>query len=402
MTATTFRYTALDEAGGRIRGCVQAESEDEAFGQLSRMGYTPLKVAESKAFLSGAFSSKRISQQEVAALTREISVLVEASIPIARGLHSIAEHEKNQVLRDMVIDIASMIESGSRLTESFGKYRHVFGDVYVETLKAAEKSGKLGTVMSHLSDMLERNIETSQQVRRAMAYPIIVFCFVGLALGVITIFVVPKFAVIFESNGVALPLTTRVIRAMGVSMTVYWWAYMMGVAAALFGFMSAWKNDRGRYHIEVVLHKLPHIGKMFTAVTTARFSRVMAISLDSGVEVIDALQVAGKSTGRPVFIKECDEMCDKMRTGASLEEVINKCHGLPSFARRLFGAGKDSGELARSGNIIARHYDRLSDHLAKSINTIVEPLMTIAMAGIVLLVALSVFLPMWQMISINK
>jgi len=152
----------------------------------------------------------------------------------------------------------------------------------------------------------------------------------------------------------------------------------------------------------MILHRLPYIGAMFTAVTTARFSRVMGIGLESGIEVIEAIEIAGGATGRPVFKAECVRMCDRMRSGESLPDVINQAHGLPSFARRLFGSGKDSLELARAGKIIARHYDRQSDHLAKNINTIIEPMITIAMAGIVLLVALSVFLPMWQMISINK
>ncbi|MBL4591533.1 MAG: type II secretion system F family protein [Phycisphaerales bacterium] len=401
MATTTYKYLALDEMGERVRGRVSAENEERAIDQISGLGYTALKVSASNAVGGGLFA-KRISSLDIAALTREMSVLVEANIPIARGLHSIAKHEKNVALRDMVLDIAMMIESGSRITDSFGKYRHVFGDVYVQTLKAAEKSGKLGTVMSHLSDMLERNIETAQQVKRALAYPLIVLCFVTLALGVITIFVVPKFATIFEANGVELPLTTRVIRTMGESMTQYWWAYILGAVGTVFALVTTWKNERGRYGIEIVLHKLPYIGNMFTCVTTARFSRVMSISLDSGIDVIESLQVAGHATGRPVFVKECDMMCAQMRTGEALEDVINECHGLPSFARRLFGAGKDSDELARSGSIIARHYDRLSDHLAKNINTLVEPMMTIAMAGIVLLVALSVFLPMWQMVRINK
>jgi len=164
----------------------------------------------------------------------------------------------------------------------------------------------------------------------------------------------------------------------------------------------AWKTDRGRFRIEKLLHSTPYIGRMFTSVTTARFSRVLSIGLESGIEVIEAIEIASGATGRPVFQDECMRMCDRMRNGESLPDVINRAHGLPSFARRLFGSGKDSKELARAGSIIARHYDRQADHLAKNINTFIEPMITIAMAGIVLLVALSVFLPMWQMISINK
>lgn len=401
MGSTAYKYHAVDETGTRKSGRIDAQNEQAAFQQLLEQGFTPLTVKECSSALS-VLRSRRVTQLEIATLTREMSVLVEANIPIGRGLLSIAEHEKNPALRDMIFDIASMIESGEKITSAFARYQHVFGAVYIETLRSAEQSGQIGPVASHLADMLERNIETAQQLKRAMTYPIIVVCFVILALSVIVIFVVPKFATIFEANGVELPLTTRVVRAMGASITQYWWLYLSIIVSGAFMLIRTWKSKSGRFKIEKILHKLPYIGTMMTAVTTARFSRVMSIGLESGIEVITAIEIAGGSTGRPVFQDECIRMCDRMRSGEGLSDVINRAHGLPSFARRLFGSGKDSEELARAGSIIARHYDRQSDYLAKNINTIIEPMITIAMAGIVLLVALSVFLPMWQMISINK
>jgi MSHA biogenesis protein MshG len=401
MASASFRYKAVDEDGVRRNGRIEALNEQSAFQVLSEQGLTPLTIRESKGQIA-LFRKRRVTQLEVATLTRELSVLLEANIPIGRGLLSIAEHEKNPALKDLVFDIATMIEAGEKITTAFTKYAHIFGDVYIETLRSAEKTGQIGPVASHLADMLERNIETTQQIKRALTYPVIVIAFVAMAMSVIIIFVVPKFAKIFETNGVELPLTTRVVRAMGHSMTTYWWFYLGLLVIGVVALIKAWKNEKGRFKIEQFLHKLPYIGTMFTAVTTARFSRVMSIGLESGIEVIEAIEIAGGSTGRPVFQDECVRMCDRMRSGEALPDVINRAQGLPSFARRLFGSGKDSQELARAGAIIARHYDRQSDHLAKNINTIVEPMITIAMAGIVLLVALSVFLPMWQMISINK
>lgn len=401
MSTITFKYKAIESDGSRTKGTIDAHTEQDAFQGLTRLGLVPLVLKESSSPIF-QLRKRRVTKIEVATLTREMSVLVEASIPIARGLMSIGEHEKNPALRNMVTDIATMIESGEKITDAFSKYQKVFGDVYIETLRSAEKTGQIGPVTTHLADMLERNIETSQQIKRALTYPTIVICFVALALSVIVVFVVPKFAGIFEANGVELPLTTRIIRAMGSSLTQYWWAYLSGILLSLYLLRKSWKNPRGRFRMEQIIHMLPHIGTMFTSVTTARFSRVMSIGLESGIEVIEAIEIAGNSTGRPVFQDECVRMCDRMRSGDSLPDVINRATGLPSFARRLFGSGKDSKELARAGSIIARHYDRQSDHLAKNLNTIIEPMITIAMAGIVLLVALSVFLPMWQMISINK
>jgi MSHA biogenesis protein MshG len=234
-----------------------------------------------------------------------------------------------------------------------------------------------------------------------MTYPAIVGAVVAMAMTVIIVFVVPRFAIIFETNGIPLPLTTRVIRGLGDSVRDWWWLYLLGGAGVAIAAMEQWRSARGRLRIERVLLKTPYFGTIVSAVTTARFSRVMSIGIDSGIEVIEAIGIAGRATGRPVFVAECDQLCDRMRAGESFETVLNTAKYLPNFARRLLAAGKDSKELAGAGRIIARHYDRLGDNLAKSINTVIEPMITISIAIIVLIVALSVFLPMWQMISIN-
>lgn len=402
MSMKRFQYKALDENGKTVRSMINAPDEDAAFALLSEQGLTVLDVQLGNQVRSLGIRHDRVTAVEIALLTREMNALLEANIPLARGLISIGEHEKNKKLRDMVIDIASMIEAGEKITVAFSKYKDEFGEVYIETLRSAEKSGKMASVTAHLADMLERNVELRQMVRRAMSYPLIVVGFVSMALGVIVVFVVPRFAVIFESNGVELPLTTMIVRMIGDSVMSYWWAYIGTVLLAIFGLVKAWKSQAGRYRIELILHKVPYIGKVLSAVTTARFSSVMSIGLESGIEVIEAIEISGMSTGRPVFQRECNSMCMEMRNGSSLEDVINNSKTLPNFARRLLGSGKDSDELARAGRIIARHYDRMADHLTKNINTVIEPMITIAMAGIVLLIALSVFLPMWQMISINK
>jgi type II secretory pathway component PulF len=400
---TKFRYIALDSAGRRCSGGLDAPSESEAVRRLAAGGISPIRIRQHKSRVRMHFlSRRRITQRDLYALTREISVLVEANIPIAGELHSVAEHEKNAQLRDMVTDIATMIEAGERLTNAFGKYRSVFGEIYIESIRAAEQSGTLASVTEHLADMLERSIETGEQIRRALTYPAIVITFVALAISVIVLFVVPRFAEIFESNGVELPLTTQVIQAVGESAKLWWWVYLGAILAVFYIVRHQWRSKAGRLRLERILLMTPYVGAMLMSVATARFSRVLSIALGSGIEVIESIWIAARSTGRPVFVAECEHMCDRMRAGESLAAVLDSSKQLPSFARRLLGAGKDSKELAAASRIIARHYDRIAEHLSKNVNTIIEPLITIAIAVIVLVVALSVFLPMWQMVSINQ
>lgn len=394
-----FRYTALDRSGKRCAGTLEAGSEHAAYRDLASRGLTPVKLMPVRP--AGVKRRRKVSSEDVAALTRELSVLVEARIPIARGLVSVAENESNPALAEMVRDIASRIESGEKITEAFGRYRHVFGDVYIETLRAAEESGTLDSITAHLAVMLERGLETRKQLKRALSYPAIVITFVAIAMTVIVVFVVPKFAVIFETNGVALPITTRVVQAVGNAVTTRWYAFLGGLAAAVVALVMGWKSPVWRARFEVLFLRIPCLGPMLVAMTAARFSRVLGIAIGAGLDLTESIVMAGRATGRPIFVAETQRMAERMRGGASLPDVMRQSRYLPSFARRMLAAGKDSRELASASGIIASHYDRESDHLARSVNTLIEPIMTIALACIVMLVALSVFLPMWQMIKIN-
>ncbi len=397
-SGTAFRYTALDESGKKSRGTLEAVSEHAAYRELVGRGLTPVHLEAGSAGRRGA----RVSQAEVATLTRELAVLVQAQIPIATGLVSVAENESNQDLARMVLEIAAGIESGRKITEAFGDHRDVFGDVYIETLRAAESSGTLGEATDHLAEMLDQNIVMRKQLKRALSYPIIVIGFVLLALTVIVVFVVPKFATIFEQNGVALPITTQVIQLIGNGAKAYWYLCLMGLVGAAGAFVTTWRSPKGRRFYEQLMLRIPCIGPMLIAMTAARFARVLSISIGSGLGLTDSVAMAGRATGRPVFRDETERMAERLRGGALLADVLKESRYLPSFARRMLSAGKDSEELARSSNIIANHYDREADHLSKSVNTLIEPIMTISLAGIVLLVALSVFLPMWQLVKVSS
>ncbi len=396
-----YKVIAIGANGQRERHVVEAASEADAYRRVAGMGLTPLRIDE-LARHGALFSFQRVTGQDVASLTRELAVLVEARVPLARGLATIAEHETKQSLRALVHDLASKVEAGMPFSAALEAHKSVFGDVYVQTLKAAERSGNLIGVMNHLADLLERQQESRQQLRRAMAYPIVVLTVVVAAMIVILVFVVPKFSATFAQHQVELPLATRIVQAIGASVRSQWYFYLGAVVAIVSSLAMGWRSASGRLVLERVLLSVPVVGKILVANTAARFSRVLSISLTSGLDLIQAIDAAGRSTGRPLFVQECDAMTERLRQGDQVGEVVRTSIYLPGFARRMIAAGKDSTELARASDIVARHYDRESVHLTKGINSIIEPVLTVALAVIVLVVALSVFLPMWQMVRIHR
>lgn len=400
MIRASFRYTAIAPSGERREGTLHATDEQDAFRKVSSQGLTPIRIRTVRS-QAPIFSFQQIKAADIADFTRELSVLVEAKIPLARGLLSIAEHEEKPALRHMIRDIATIIEAGSPMTEALEKYRTVFGEVYIETIHAAEKSGNLAEVASHLAELLERQLETRQQLRRALTYPLIVMVVVAVALTVIVVFVVPRFAKTFAAHDIQLPLATRIIQGLGLSIRLNWPVYAGAAGALAATVFFTLRTAKGWLWIENALIRLPYIRRIIVAVTAGRFARVLGIGLGSGLNIIEALSIGGRATGRPLFVAECESMADSLRRGAELGDAIKHSRYLPSFARRMISAGKDSTELAKACNVVARHFDRESAHLTKNINTIIEPLMTLGLAAIVLIVALSVFLPMWQMVKLN-
>jgi MSHA biogenesis protein MshG len=401
MSLAAFEYKAVDASGKQVRGSVQAMSTHDAFRKLTGAGLTPIAVTIVKE-RGSSFSFQRVTELDVIGLTRELAVLVEAKIPLDRGLRSIAEHGGKPEMVKMIRDIAATIESGHPMTSALEKYPKAFSEVYIETIRAGEKTGNLQAVMIHLAEMLERSGESRQQLKRAMTYPCIVMSVVAVAVAVIVVFVVPRFATQFGAAGVDMPLTTRVMQMLGESVKAYWWVYLGGLGAMALALAATWRARAGRLAIERLLLWMPYIGRLIVAVTVGRFTRVVAIALGSGLDVMEAVTIAGKATGRPGFAIECALMADAMRRGQPLAEAMGDTRYIPSFAKRMIGAGKDSKEVASACQLVARHYEQESSNLSKNINTIIEPLLTVAMAGVVMLVALSVFLPMWQMARLNQ
>ncbi|MBL8963371.1 MAG: type II secretion system F family protein [Phycisphaeraceae bacterium] len=348
------------------------------------------------------FSFQRVTGADVAGLTRELSVLVEAKIPLARGLMSIAEQETKPGLRRIIADVAMQIEAGATMTEALSRHKDVFGEVYIETMRAAEKSGNLSGVTTELADLLDRQMDLRRQLRQAMTYPVVVLCTVAVAFGVFVGFVIPRFAGQFKTGGVELPLATRVVQAFGESVRGEWWMYLIGLASVVMSVVTAWRTEQGRIAIERFVMRTPVVGSLAVAAVTARFLRIMSLTVSSGLGLVESVVISGRAAGGKAFASDCRQVSDRLTRGESLGDALSSAPHLPVFAKRMLGAGTDSADLSRASLLVARHFDRRASDLTKSVSSLIEPVMTVLMAGLVLLVALSVFLPMWQLARIGR
>lgn len=398
MSEATYTYTAIDAAGRNRVGAVTAASELAALRAVAASGLSPVSVSRATSARRVIRPGRAVPKELVANATREISVLLRARVPLSQGLAAMAEHESNAAFAATLSDVAHRVDSGDAISDAVAAHPAVFGDVYVQSLRAAERTGRLADITAALAVMLERRLATSRTLGRAMAYPLIVMLVIALALSVLVVFVVPRFSASLGSSGGELPLLTRTIAGLGSHVAGLWWAYGVAAIGAVWGLMAVWRSTPGREAIEALIERTPIFGAVLTAVTTARFARVLGVALGSGLNLIESVELAGRATGRSAFVALCDGMVQGLRRGEPLSDLLRNSRFLPGFARRLLAAGQDAAELAEASLVVADHYDERAEHLSKGVSAMLEPILTLIMAGVVLLIAISVFQPMWQMV----
>ncbi|MEX2219214.1 MAG: type II secretion system F family protein [Phycisphaerales bacterium] len=396
MSTFSFSYTAVDRKGEKCSGVARGASEVDAFRQITAAGLTPVKIRQVRT----RSKSRGVGLKDVAHFTYQLSVLISARVPIGDGMKSIGEQEPPGKFRDVIFQIAAKIEAGGRIAEAMAEHTDVFGDLYIQTVRAAEETGNMVKVLEYLSDMLERTLETRQQVRSALMYPMCVVGTLMLAVTFLIGFVIPKFAKMFQEKNVELPIFTKLLMWFGQSMQAYWYVYLILLFGAVVGVRKAWRTEKGRWMIEDWLHKVPVLKDIMIGVAVARFSRVFGLCLNSGLGLIDALHMAGRASARARLIRDTDRMIEQVRAGGRISSVLVACQYIPPFAKRMLTSGEESAELTKMCSVIARHYERDTAALTKNISTIIEPVMIVLIAGVVLIVALAIFLPMWNMVNL--
>lgn len=402
MTQLAYQYEAVDARGKSSQGVIRAATKQDAYRRIAAGGVTPVRIHEAKA-QAGSLLSRlrtRIRPQDVAHFTYQLSVLLEARIPVVECFRSIADQEPNAKFRAVILDIAAAVQSGKTITEALTVHQRLFGEVYLQTVRAAETSGNMIKVLAHLAEQVEEQAEMRRMVKGALMYPATVVAALGLGTAFLVTFVVPKFAAMFRGRGVPLPFLTEALDTLGTSIRGYWYLYLLGLTLVGWSARLAWRNAQCRAVIDRILNKAPVLGGVLTGLAVSRFASVFGLCLSSGLGLIETLEMAGKASGRPVLQKDVAIMIRQVKSGGRLGDALQMCSYMPGFVKQLFRAGEESAELGRMCQIVTRHYGRETKHLVKNLATVIEPVLIAMLTGVVLMVALAIFLPMWNMASL--
>lgn len=400
-----FKYKARDKFAKPVSGSTVAENQAEAVKKLQDMGYTVVSMSQVADFEAGEILgrfSKIVKLQEVSTFTRQLYSLQKAGLTLLSSLEAIALQSENRYFRTVIEETARDIRGGLNFSEALKKHPHIFDGVYISMIKAAESGGLMTEILERLTSLIEQQIDTRARIKAATRYPIIAFGVLCLGFLIVVTFVIPRFATLYGQFNVALPLPTRILIAINIAIQKYWYLLILGIGGAIFGFIRLINSKVGRPVWDNFKLKVPVFGPLVTLLTVSRFARVTAILMKSGVPILDILDLVGNTTGNIVIKRAISNIRQSVNQGQGMSEPMKVSGLFPPVVIQMVYAGEQTGRVDELLLSVADYYDRETEYMIKNLTTYIEPLLIFFLACGVLVMALAIFLPMWNLIKVFR
>jgi len=401
-----FAWKGRDSRGELMQGVLEGADGDAVADQLLGSGVTPLAIdATTKRATGGAgvvgwrerVFEKKVSSMDVQLFSRQIYTLLKSGVPIMRGLAGLQESAISTSFARIIKDLRDSLDAGRELSIAMGRHPAVFTPFYLSMVKVGEMTGRLEEVFLRLFDHLEFDRDMRDRVKTALRYPTFVVVAMLVAMVVVNVFVIPKFAAVFKSFGAELPLMTRVLLATS-EFTVAWWPVLLGAGVvAVFGFRAWTRSSQGRLTWDRHKLRLPVAGKIIHKATMARFARSFALSMRSGVPIVQALTVVSQTADNAFLSSRIEQMRDGVERGESILRTSTAANVFTPIVLQMIAVGEETGSLDDLMDEIAQMYEREVDYELKTLSSQIEPILISFLGAMVLVLALGIFLPIWDM-----
>jgi type II secretory pathway component PulF len=406
MAKQAFAYTALDSTGARKTGVVEAENRDTAIAQLASEGRFVLEiraaVASASSRVQSAGRKRAPSKQELALFTRRMADLAAAGLPLDRVLEVVAEQSESVMLQEIAEETLVDVRAGMPVSQALAKHAKYFDDVFTQTLRAGEASGQFAEVAGRLADFQEKEVARRSQITSALVYPgVLSFTAVSVVIFLLT-FVVPRLSGVFKDLGSDLPITTRILLDSTDFLTKNW-VLVLGVLVGSFIGLRVWfATPAGGYARDSFLLRAPVIGPVIKKMTISRFARVLGTLVYGGVPILEALEIAGLSSGNRVFQKSADIVEGEVRAGRPIAEAMRDSGSFPPVLTHMVAIGEETGDLPKMLGRVSDSLDFEVDTGMRRLVALVEPIIVLSMGAFVGFVVLSVLLPIFQAQNLVK
>jgi type IV pilus assembly protein PilC len=394
---TTYKYTARDETGKAVKGVMAAESEVSLDEVLTSRGYTLTMAAPHK---PRAIGLGRASKRDVVDFAIQIGSVLEAGVPLSHGLRDLSEQTVNAYLRKVIKDIARNVEGGLTFSEALGRHPKVFPEIFISMVTAGEATGSLDEALMRAASYLDWEVELVAKIKEILTYPLVVIIAIGGVAAFLFSFVLPRFAQIFEKTNAPLPILTRALLSASAFCTSYWYL-LLGGTVALVLVPKLWrKTQRGRLQIDRVKLGIPLIGGLVRKVALSRFSHTFSSLHKAGVGTADALLMVEKSVGNSVIARAIRTARERVISGERIADSLEKSGEFSPLVIRMISVGEETGKLDEVLGKVSMYYDREVPRTIKKLFAVLEPVMVLMMGTMVAVVAISMLLPLYQMIAL--
>lgn len=403
-----FEYRGRTTQGDLVQGRIEAESADAVASQLFNTGVTPIDIDE--AALNGETLSRlwrrlgggRPSADDLVLFTRQMHSVTKSGVPLVRGLLSLAESVRNEMLREALLDIVENLEAGRELSAGMARHTRVFDSLYVNIVKVGEDTGRMPEAFARLHQYITLDRETRKQIKRALRYPLIVMVALSGAIFGVTTWVIPRFAQIFESSKMELPVFTRIILTVSNFMQQWWPVVLIMIFATAFGFVLWKRTGPGRYRWDKAKLRIPVAGNIILRATLARFSRAFAMAYRSGVPMIQTMTLCARAVNNSFLGARILDMRNGVEKGESVSRTAITTGLFTPLVVQMMQVGEETGTLDEMLDEVAGFYEQEVDYDVKNLASLIEPAITILIGIMVLILALGVFLPMWDIVQLTK
>lgn len=392
-----------------MKGRLTGASSEAVANRLQSIGVIPIDIKQTAVRtevtvedLWRRMGGGRPTTKDLGMFCRQMHVITRTGLPLLRGLGGLAETTHNDVLRAALLDVMAGLESGRGLAQSMSDHPNVFPKLFVSIIEMGETTGTLDKAFMRMYEYLNMEQEIKDRVKAATRYPMTVILAIGIALGIITVFVIPSFAPLFKALGDEVPLPTKII--IGVSNFVLnHWGWLIAGFAGLGGGIHAFlKTESGRFKWDGWKLNLPVVGVIVRNSALSRITRSLMIALQAGLPMNETLQTVSKSIGNEYLATKLQVLSVGIERGESLWKTAHATKLFTPLVLQMIALGEETGSLPELLDEVADHYKREVDYDLDNLSAAMEPILMIAVGGMVLVLALGIFLPMWDMVKLVR
>ncbi len=402
-----YAYMGRTAQGAPVKGTMEAATPEAVAIRLSQGGVIPITITRERIRLPAKAipmrrREPRVKPEDLIFFTRQMTTLVRAGVTLTEALDMLQRQTQNPALRTTLEAIQRRVEGGMSLSDAFAHHPRTFSEIYIHTVRAAEAGGFLDQTFARLATMLDNDLDMRRRISAAFRYPL--FVVIALAIGVVILmaFVIPRFATLYSGFGADLPLPTRMVLAFGDVVSTGWPVLVGGAFIIAFGLRWALRQPWGRRTWDSWKLKLPIAGPLTTKLTLSRLGHLLATMVSTGIAILPALDITARAIGNVVVEREIVRVRLAVEGGASLAEPLSRSRVFPPLSTEMVAIGERTGALDTLLVAIAEHYENEANHTIKNLPTIIEPILLAVVAGMVLVLALAVFMPLWNMVSLIK